>query len=136
MRRLSIAWITFLILSSCVVSKPPAPPFSVTPSTDVLGLTKKEVAQSLRPQLKAVQDCYEKALASYRSLEGRLFLEIKISSTGGVQESTIIRDEMSMKAPEFDKCLNFAVSAIKFPAPRGGVSVSVQYYPLIFKPKN
>lgn len=128
-----IVGICFLVCS-CVTTPPP-PPLAVEPSSPESGLTIKQVLGAVQPKQKQAQECFETALKSYRSLQGKLYYELEITPTGDLRESAIIRDDMSMKVPPFEHCLSEVFRSIKFPAPKGGATVKVSYLSLNFKPK-
>ncbi len=94
------------------------------------GLTKEEVAKVIHSHMNEIRYCYESAILADPSLSGKVLVDFKIGSTGGV--ATAAAAENTMNNVQVGGCLVGKLKNWKFPQPRGGVMVAVSY-PFIFK---
>lgn len=108
-----------------------APPEEPQETTEVKGsLDRNEIQRVIRGQLSKVTYCYEKELAQNPTLEGKLVVELIISSTGAVSVATEVDGPFPEK--RVSDCVTKEIRKLKFPAPLGGGIVKVRY-PFVFK---
>lgn len=106
----------------------------VVPATDPViagGLTTQEVQAVIRANLNQIRHCYEQLLQRSPSSQGKVKVKFVVQPNGRVGSAKItqsdIRD-MVMRG-----CVTGKVKRWKFPSPRGGKAVSVNY-PFVFNP--
>ena len=97
----------------------------------VMGAIERSVIDAyIRRNLAKIRWCYEKELAKDPELFGRIVINFTISGTGAVSQSRINRTTMGNQAVE--NCVANQIRTIRFPAPKGGGIVIVNY-PFVFK---
>jgi len=103
------------------------------PATDARGsLTKEVIRRVIERHISEVAACYQHALETRASLQGRIVVNFIIAPTGAVQGAAI---NQGLSAPELEACLLARVKTWRFPAPVGGGIVVVNY-PFIFNQPN
>lgn len=99
--------------------------------TTVLGgLTADEVGRIIRRHWNAIKYCYEKELNKDPNLYGKVAVFFVIGPVGDVVEASV--KETTMNSAAVEQCMVSQVRRWKFPSPRGGGVVQVNY-PFIFK---
>jgi pSer/pThr/pTyr-binding forkhead associated (FHA) protein len=93
-------------------------------------LTKEEIARVVKQHLREIQYCYEKNLLRNNKLKGKMIMEWTIVSTGRV--SLVKTSFNSMRSPKVARCVSKSIKKMKFPLPRGGGIVEVEY-PFLFE---
>ena len=93
-------------------------------------LTREEIARVVKQHLREIQYCYEKNLLRNNKLKGKLIMEWTIVSTGKV--SLVKTRFNSMHSPKVARCVSKSIKKMKFPSPRGGGLVEVEY-PFLFE---
>ena len=93
-------------------------------------MTGDAVMRVLRKATSRAKYCYEKALQSNPSLEGKVTTRFVIGPGGDVQSADVA--ESTMDNPEVERCLVRMVQALSFPPCSGG-GVAEVTYPWIFK---
>jgi len=84
------------------------------------------VTRALRARVATFRYCYEKALAAWPELAGRIALTWTIAADGKVAGAHVT--ESSMSDPSVGACLAAAVGRLAFPPPAGGpVELSVPF---------
>jgi outer membrane biosynthesis protein TonB len=73
---------------------------------------------ALRAKGGQARGCYNRALRNNATLEGKMTVNVKISSTGSVCSASISDD--SLNDPAVSSCVTQMFRAGKFPAPNGG----------------
>jgi TonB family protein len=98
---------------------------------EVSGKLDKELIQKIiRRHMPEIKWCYQQGLQKNSKLEGKVVVNFTISSVGkviqtGIKQSTMHNDEV-------EQCVLNKISRWKFPEPKGGGIVGVNY-PFIFK---
>ncbi|HUU00998.1 MAG TPA: AgmX/PglI C-terminal domain-containing protein [Myxococcota bacterium] len=107
-------------------------PLTITPGkSEVLGsLSMSVVRRVVRKNTNAVKYCYEKELIKNPSLSGKVVVNFIIAADGRVQQARI--ESSTIGSKQVEKCIIYAVRRFKFPKPKGGGVVNVNY-PFIFK---
>jgi hypothetical protein len=97
----------------------------------IMGALDRPVIDAyIRRNLSKIRWCYEKELAKTPKLFGRIVVNFTISGTGTVSQSKVNRTTMGNKTVE--SCVVNQIRTIRFPAPKGGGIVIVNY-PFVFK---
>jgi tRNA A-37 threonylcarbamoyl transferase component Bud32 len=97
----------------------------------VIGSLDKEVIQKfIRKHMSEVKWCYEQALRQDPTVNGKVLISFVISPLGHVLQTKI--KETTMHNAGVEECLRAKVMRWKFPEPKGGGIVVVNY-PFIFK---
>jgi outer membrane biosynthesis protein TonB len=94
------------------------------------GLTKDEVGEVIHRHLSEVRYCYESAMIHTPDIEGKLITAFVVNPGGAIKTAEI--KSSSLPDPRLDDCIIRRLMTWKFPKPRGGVEVAVNY-PFIFK---
>lgn len=94
-------------------------------------LSQTQITRVMRRQLKALRDCYERALKRNRGLSGKIVIRFEILETGRT-DSIEFDDEMG--SSEVLSCIRRRAKYWRFPKPEGG-SVFVAY-PIVFTPSS
>ncbi len=95
------------------------------------GLTTQEVQAVIRANLNQIRHCYEQLLQRSPSANGKIKVAFTIGADGRVSSSNIQSDTIGDAV--MAGCVTGKVARWKFPNPRGGQSVSVNY-PFVFNP--
>lgn len=93
-------------------------------------LDKNVIRRVIRKSQNQVRFCYERELVKDPELAGRITVKFVISAKGTVVNTEIASTTMKNEAVE--RCLERVVQRMRFPAPRGGGIVMVNY-PFIFR---
>ncbi len=93
-------------------------------------LDRSVIAAYIRRNLAKIRWCYEKGLARDPKLFGKVVINFTIANTGKVSQSKVRRTTMGDKAVE--SCIAAQIRKIRFPKPKGGGIVIVNY-PFVFK---
>jgi hypothetical protein len=97
----------------------------------IMGALDRSVIDAyIRRNLAKIRWCYEKELAKDPKLFGRIVINFTISGTGAVSQSKVNRTTMGNQTVE--TCVANQIRTIRFPAPKGGGIVIVNY-PFVFK---
>jgi len=97
----------------------------------IMGALDRSVIDAyIRRNLAKIRWCYEKELNKDPKLFGRIVINFIISKTGSVSSSKVNRTTMGNKTVE--KCVANQIKKIRFPKPKGGGIVIVNY-PFVFK---
>lgn len=94
------------------------------------GLTADEVGRIIRRHWNEIKYCYEKELSKDPNLYGKVGVYFEIGPVGDVTIAQV--RETTMNNGEVESCMLSKVKLWKFPSPRGGGVVQVNY-PFIFK---
>lgn len=98
------------------------------------GLTKDEVGKVIHDHLSEVRYCYESAILRNPDAQGKLMIEFSIggkgSASGFVKQAKV--SSATLNDGSIGDCIVKKLTHWKFPNPRGGVDVAVNY-PFIFK---
>ncbi|MBW1871239.1 MAG: energy transducer TonB, partial [Deltaproteobacteria bacterium] len=92
----------------------------------------KVIQGVIRKNVNLVRYCYEKELIKNPGLSGKVTVRFTISPSGRVQQAKVKSSTLNNKTVE--KCITHVVRRWKFPKPKGGGIVVVNY-PFIFKTK-
>jgi TonB family protein len=107
------------------------PPQMRTGAAEVSGRIPPEVIQRIvRQSFGTFRACYERALTAGPNLAGRVVVTFSITRDGSVKGAQVQSSDVANA--EMGTCVAQAFSALKFPAPEGGV-VTVTY-PIHFAP--
>ena len=106
---------------------------SVPPSDPVIagGLSQQEVNQVIRAHLNQIRSCYEQLLQRSPSAQGKIKVKFVVNANGRVGSAGI--DSSSINDSVMRGCVTGKVRTWKFPKPRGGAAVTVNY-PFVFNP--
>jgi len=86
----------------------------------------------IRENINLVRYCYEKQLIKDPGLAGKVVVKFIISPNGRVQQAKV--KSSTLKNKTIEKCLTHVVRRWRFPKPKGGGIVVVNY-PFVFKSK-
>lgn len=103
-------------------------------SNDVVldgGLSRYAINATIAKYINQVRKCYEDQLISNPSLEGMVTVNFEISASGMLNYSNIKKSSLNNKNVE--KCITNRMMTWKFPKPKGGTSVNVNY-PFMLRP--
>ena len=88
------------------------------------------LAQALTGRQRAVQRCYERALAAGATAEGKMVLKVELDAQGKVTRLTVVKDSLGL--PQVTRCVRHAFMRLRTPKNHGG-GTSVVTWPLVFK---
>ncbi len=126
--------------------EPPAPPVRTTSKVEPIKSPVMEsgplpeqddpsspeaVASAIRPQLKAMRDCYERELRKKPGLQGRVVVFFELLETGRIDQLRI--EDQTLRSPQAVACMERRVRGWRLPPRAERISVS---YPLVFVPTN
>lgn len=94
-------------------------------------LSSAQIARVMKRQLKALRDCYERALKRDRTLKGKIVIRFEILESGRTANVDI---DDRMGSSDVAKCIEGRAKYWRFPKPDGG-SVFVSY-PVVFTPSS
>jgi len=95
------------------------------------GLTKEEVDAVIQRHIGEIRYCYEQGLQQTPRMSGRVSMKILIGADGYATNGTRITNS-SLHSPEVESCITGHLKTWKFPNPRGGVVVKVNY-PIVLR---
>lgn len=95
------------------------------------GLDKEIIRRIINQHRSRFKYCYERELIKRPTLQGKIHVWFQIEGTGRVHKSRISRTTMNNDRVE--ECLSRRVRLLRFPSPKGGGVVHVNY-PFIFRP--
>jgi TonB family protein len=99
---------------------------------DIQGQLDREIIQRVvRENRRGIRACYEAALQRNQELEGRISVRWVISPDGSVAAANV--ESSTMNSQEVENCLVSRVRQFRFPEPRGGGIVRVNF-PFDFAP--
>ena len=106
---------------------------SVPPSDPVIagGLSQQEVNQVIRAHLNQIRSCYEQLLQRSPSAQGKIKVKFIVNANGRVGSASVASS--SINDSVMRGCVTGKVKTWKFPKPRGGQAVTVNY-PFVFNP--
>lgn len=94
-------------------------------------LSSAQIGRVMKRQLKALRDCYERALKRDRTLKGKIVIRFEILENG---RTSGVEVEDNMGSRDVVKCIKGRAKYWRFPKPEGG-SVFVAY-PVVFTPSS
>lgn len=94
------------------------------------GLDRDVIDAIVRKRKARIRLCYERQLNFQPKLSGKVTVAFIIGATGNVQSANISED--SMKSSAVNNCIISEVKSWKFPSPKGGTLVNVDY-PFVFE---
>ncbi len=94
-------------------------------------LSREEIESTLKSVRNQVRFCYEKRLAKHPELKGSVVMNFVIGGSGEVKSAEALADP---GMEEVASCATLVVRRLKFPSPRGGGNVIVNY-PYRFSPE-
>ncbi|MBQ47314.1 MAG: hypothetical protein CMP10_07575 [Zetaproteobacteria bacterium] len=95
------------------------------------GLTQNEVLAVIRANLNQIRHCYEQLLQRSPSSSGKIKVKFRVESNGRVGSAKI--SASSIRDTLMKSCVTGKIKRWKFPKPRGGKPVNVNY-PFVFNP--
>jgi len=95
------------------------------------GLTAGEISSTIRQNLNQIRHCYERYLQRAPGKTGKVSVKFVINTGGRVASASVRKSNISDRS--FRNCIPRRIKKWKFPRPRGGSSVTVNY-PFIFNP--
>jgi len=95
------------------------------------GLTPQEIQAVIRANLNQIRHCYEQLLQRSPSASGKIGVRFVVGIGGGVDSATVTDSTISDAAMQ--GCVTGKIKRWRFPPPRGGQPVSVNY-PFVFNP--
>ncbi len=95
------------------------------------GLTAGEISSVIRKNLNQIRHCYEQYLQRSPGKSGKVAAKFAIGKSGRTTSVSIRRSNISDRS--FRNCITSRIKTWKFPRPRGGSSVQVNY-PFVFNP--
>ncbi len=97
----------------------------------IMGAIDRSVVDAyIKRNLAKIRWCYEKELAKSPNLFGRISITFIIGGNGSVSTSKVSRT--TMKSEPVESCVASVIKQIRFPKPKGGGIVTVNY-PFVFK---
>ena len=93
-------------------------------------LNRCTIDSYVRKSVDEIKKCYEDELVKDPKIAGRVVINFIIQATGNVVKSKVQRT--TMNNPKVEQCAAEVVKKIKFPKPKGGGIVIVNY-PFLFK---
>lgn len=103
--------------------------FLFPPQADGDGLDKEAIRSVVRDNIKEIRSCYKAALEQDADLEGRISLRLKITSSGSVDDATVLDADFDGGVPS---CVAKSARSWKFPTSKAKTVVT---YPFRFKPE-
>jgi hypothetical protein len=94
------------------------------------GLERSEVEAVIQENLSQIRYCYNKALRTNPNLSGKVTSSFVIGGDGAVKASRV--PASTLASPEVEDCIKSRIASWKFPQPRGGGEVAVNY-PFLLK---
>jgi hypothetical protein len=94
-------------------------------------LDKEIIRRVINNNRSRIKYCYEKELNKYPKLQGKIKIFFQIEGNGMVSSASVKATTMNNERVE--ECLAQRVKNMRFPAPKGGGIVQVNY-PFFFKP--
>lgn len=94
------------------------------------GLDRNEIAAVIERHLGEIRYCYEQGLQQSPKLSGRVSMKFFIGAEGYVTSANITNS--SLRSNQVEGCITNRLKSWKFPNPRGGVVVKVNY-PFVLK---
>ncbi len=94
------------------------------------GLDRNEIAAVIERHLGEIRYCYEQGLQQSPKLAGRVSMKFFIGAEGYVTSANI--SNSSLRSKQVEGCITNRLKSWKFPNPRGGVVVKVNY-PFVLK---
>ena len=95
------------------------------------GLTAGEISSVIRKNLNQIRHCYEQYLQRSPGKAGKVSVKFLINKGGRTSSVSIRRSNISDRS--FRNCITRRIKTWKFPRPRGGSNVTVNY-PFVFNP--
>ena len=106
---------------------------TVLPESLIIGgLQECTINSYIRKNFGDIKKCYEKGLEKNPEMKGRVLVNMIISESGDVSLANALRSTLG--DAEVENCVAGVIKKIKFPKPKGGGIVIVNY-PLVFKTK-
>jgi len=96
-------------------------------------LSREEIEAVVKANLAKIKACYERQLQAKRGMAGRVKTKFLISPEGRVTSSSVTSSELNDRPTE--NCIANEIRRWKFPLPRGGGEVNVNY-PFDFRPSS
>jgi hypothetical protein len=100
------------------------------PEKVIGGLDREIILRVVRAHAGQVRYCYEQALTVSPGLHGKITMRFVVDASGVVSQAAAASDELTN--PSVATCLASRVKGWRFPEPRGG-GVVVVNYPFVFK---
>lgn len=94
------------------------------------GLSREEVGKVIHAHMSEIRYCYESAMITNPTLEGKLLVDFSIGAAGSIVRASVKQSTLGDR--RVDDCIIRRLQRWAFPKPKGGNKVSVSY-PFIFK---
>jgi TonB family protein len=114
--------------------RPDAGPNTITTRTTTSrggGLTKEEIYTAIQASMPAIKACYQQGLKRDAELEGHMMVGFSVTPDGHTAE--VAMGENTVGDAAVGACVLNAMRKTRFPAPRGGGAVKVNF-PFVFDP--
>ena len=95
------------------------------------GLSRYAINATIAKYLSQVRRCYENELNKNPNIEGLVSVAFEIGGSGMLNYSKVTKSSLNNKAVE--SCITTKMMKWKFPKPKGGVNVPVNY-PFMLRP--
>ena len=95
------------------------------------GLTAGEISSVIRKNLNQIRHCYEQYLQRSPGKSGKVTVKFIINKGGRTSSVGVRKSNISDRS--FRSCITSRIKTWKFPRPRGGSNVTVNY-PFVFNP--
>ena len=95
------------------------------------GLTAGEISSVIRKNLNQIRHCYEQYLQRNPGKSGKVTVKFTINKGGRTSSVGVRKSNISDRS--FRSCISSRIKTWKFPRPRGGSKVTVNY-PFVFNP--
>lgn len=95
------------------------------------GLDRSAIQATIAKYLNEVRACYEIGLKNHPALSGQVTMSFEVSGSGSLNYSRVAKSTLGND--EVGSCIANRMMGWKFPKPRGGVNVKVNY-PFLLRP--
>ncbi len=93
---------------------------------NIFGSLSKDIIRGImRRERTKIRFCYERQLMKTPKLQGKIVISFVIDRTGKVKQAQVAKSTLAN--PPMEKCLLQVIKRMKFPAPKGGGVVKVNY---------
>ncbi len=96
-------------------------------------LSSDQISSVVSQHSAEMRQCYDKELQTQHDLAGKVEVKFTIASNGNVDDVTIA--DSTLKNANVENCLRTNIKSWRFPEPKGGGSVTVNY-PFTFSAAN
>gem|GEM_PF-1816954 len=100
----------------------------------VVVLDREEILKVINVKTTSIRSCYETALQTNQSLQGKLMVNFFIELDGSVSGAKIVEDKSTMKEKKVNECVMEIVKNMRFAPRKKGEPMEINF-PFNFQPK-